>query len=193
MGADIYATVASKQSHQLLMETFSIPESNILSSQHDSFSSAILEKTGGKGVDVVLNSLTGAAVQESFDCLGDFGRFIQLGKVDSACNSRLSKVTLRNNTALYSVDLAAWASRRPDVVSGALNQVVRLAHEKLVAIPESIMTYPISRIVEALSSLQTGQHGRKVVITVGDSDMVSVSLSQRDVMLPNWKKERKKI
>ena len=36
--------------------------------------------TGGKGVDVVLNSLAGEAMIRSMDCLKPFGRFIELGK-----------------------------------------------------------------------------------------------------------------
>jgi len=193
IGADIYATVDTKRTRQLLMETLQIPEGNILSSQHVSFSSAIMEKTSGKGVDVVLNSLPGPDIQESFDCLGDFGRFVELGKADSGYHSRLSKATFRPNTAFHSVDLVAWASRRPEAVSGALNEVVHLAYEKLVAVPESITTYPISCLAEALSSMQTGLHRGKVVITVGDSDLVSVSVSQRGYNLAELKKDRQQI
>lgn len=38
--------------------------------------------TNGKGVDIVLNSLTGELFQASINCLAQRGRFLELGKVE---------------------------------------------------------------------------------------------------------------
>lgn len=38
--------------------------------------------TGGKGVDVVLNSLAGESLRQSWHCIRGFGRFIELGQKD---------------------------------------------------------------------------------------------------------------
>ena len=45
--------------------------------------------TGGRGVDVVLNSLTGQAIIQGLKCLAPFGRFIELGKTDVYGNAAL--------------------------------------------------------------------------------------------------------
>ena len=47
------------------------------------------EATGGRGVDVVLNSLTGQAIIQGLKCLAPFGRFIELGKTDVYGNAAL--------------------------------------------------------------------------------------------------------
>ena len=38
--------------------------------------------TGGEGVDLVLNSLPGAAVTRSLGVLRAYGRFLEIGKID---------------------------------------------------------------------------------------------------------------
>jgi len=47
------------------------------------------EATEGRGVDVVLNSLTGQAIIQGLKCLAPFGRFIELGKTDIYGNAAL--------------------------------------------------------------------------------------------------------
>lgn len=174
VGADIYVTVGSKRKREFITETFGIPDSNIFSSRNASFSSDIMERTGGKGVDVVLNSLAGSLLQESFNCLSEFGRFVELGKRDFEQNSQLDMGTFRRNTTFYSVDLLAWEARRPEVVSRVLKDIIRLLEERSITAPEPITTYPISRVQEAFRSMQRGQHLGKLVITVDDTDLVPV-------------------
>jgi NADPH:quinone reductase-like Zn-dependent oxidoreductase len=38
--------------------------------------------TGSRGVDVVLNSLAGEALRQTWHCVAPFGRFIEIGKRD---------------------------------------------------------------------------------------------------------------
>lgn len=175
IGAEVYATVGSKRKRDFLVETLDIPESHIFSSRDASFFAGIMQRTDGKGVDVVLNSLAGSLLQQSFDCLADFGRFVELGKRDFEQNSRLDMATFRRSTTFHSVDLLAWESRKHGVISRVLKEVVRLVDEKVVAAPDPITTYPISRIEQAFRFMQTGQHIGKIVITVDDSDLVPVS------------------
>jgi NADPH:quinone reductase-like Zn-dependent oxidoreductase len=35
--------------------------------------------TGGKGVDVVVNSLAGEALRKTWECIAEFGRFVEVG------------------------------------------------------------------------------------------------------------------
>ena len=45
-----------------------------------SFASEIIRATNGRGVDLVLNSLTGDAREKSLEVLARYGRFLELGK-----------------------------------------------------------------------------------------------------------------
>ena len=49
----------------------------------------VLDWTDGKGVDVVLNFLTGELMEKSIELLAFGGRFVELGKADILANNRL--------------------------------------------------------------------------------------------------------
>ena len=59
IGAEIFCTVSTPEKRQLLMDEYSIPEDHIFSSRDLTFVKGILRMTNNKGVDVVLNSLSG--------------------------------------------------------------------------------------------------------------------------------------
>ena len=55
---------------------------HVLDSRDLGFADAVRAITGGSGVDVVLNSLSGEAMETSLGVLKPFGRFLELGKRD---------------------------------------------------------------------------------------------------------------
>lgn len=65
VGAEVYATVGSEDKVKYLMDTFDIPASHIFSSRSSEFLPAILKDTNMRGVDVVLNSLSGELLHAS--------------------------------------------------------------------------------------------------------------------------------
>ncbi|RYC58435.1 hypothetical protein CHU98_g7782 [Xylaria longipes] len=76
-----------------------VPESNIFQSRDASFASDISKRTNGRGVDVILNSLVGDLLHESWNCIAKFGRFIEIGKRDLLDAGKLDmRVFLRNVT-----------------------------------------------------------------------------------------------
>jgi NADPH:quinone reductase-like Zn-dependent oxidoreductase len=46
------------------------------------FVPGVMRETEGKGVDIVLNSLSGALLCESWKCVAKFGKMIEIGKRD---------------------------------------------------------------------------------------------------------------
>ena len=71
--AEIFVTVGSNEKKALVMSTYGIQEDHIFSSRQLSFSAGIERLTNGKGVDVVLNSIAGEGLHESFNCLSKLG------------------------------------------------------------------------------------------------------------------------
>ena len=105
MHAQIYATVGNEQKVQYLMETFGIPRSNIFHSRDASFASDVMRETDGKGVDLVLNSLSGALLHESWNCVAKFGKMIEIGKRDFMGCGQLCMETFASNWSFFGVDL----------------------------------------------------------------------------------------
>lgn len=81
VGAYVFATCSTEAKRDLLVQQFSIGPDSIFSSRDASFALAIMAKTGGKGVDVVLNSLSGPLLKASWECMARFGRFVDMTKV----------------------------------------------------------------------------------------------------------------
>ncbi|KAI8632693.1 polyketide synthase [Xylariaceae sp. FL1651] len=176
-GAEVFTTAGSEHKRSFLVEKFGIPTDHIFSSRSTTFADQVLSATGGKGVNVVLNSLAGTLLQTSFDCLAPFGRFIDIGKKDFELNSRLGMRTFLRNVTFVSVDLTSWEKDRGEDVSRVMHAIARLFDDKLVEPVGPITTYPISNIEKAFRLMQSGQHLGKIVITVDkEKDEIPVRL-----------------
>lgn len=92
--AEIFVTVGTDIKRTFMMETYGIPADHIASSRDTSFASMIMAKTGGKGVDVVLNALSGSLLKASWNCIASFGRFVEIGKRDIEQNKALNMAPL---------------------------------------------------------------------------------------------------
>ena len=87
--ARIFVTVDSNSKKQLLMELYNIPAEHILYSRDLSFAKGVKRLTNGQGVDVMLNSLSGAGLLASWECVAPYGRFIEIGKKDKLSHRSL--------------------------------------------------------------------------------------------------------
>lgn len=89
LGVEVYTTVGSVAKKDLLMERYRIPGDHIFNSRDGNFAQGVMRMTKRRGVDVVLNSLSGEFLRQSWHCLADFGRFIEIGKRDLLGNTGL--------------------------------------------------------------------------------------------------------
>ncbi|MGC4746993.1 SDR family NAD(P)-dependent oxidoreductase [Micromonospora sp. DT201] len=80
LGAEVYAT-ASPAKHAAV-RALGVPAERIASSRDLGFEERIRAATGGRGVDVVLNSLAHEFVDASLRLVRDGGRFVEMGKTD---------------------------------------------------------------------------------------------------------------
>ena len=113
ISSEIFATVGSESKNKILMRRFAIPEDHIFSSRLRTFASGIRRMTKGKGVDVVLNSLSRQALQDSFNCIAHFGVFVDLGKTVSPSKSVLGMEPFDRNVTFAAIDLSLMGKFRP--------------------------------------------------------------------------------
>ncbi|KAI2618197.1 polyketide synthase [Hypoxylon sp. NC1633] len=99
IGATVYTTVGSQAKRDYLIQELGVPSSHIFSSRDASFAQGIMEATAGRGVDVIINSLVGDLMHDSWRCLAEFGRFVEIGKRELIDAGKLDmRVFLRNAT-----------------------------------------------------------------------------------------------
>ncbi|OBR11662.1 Beta-ketoacyl synthase domain-containing protein [Colletotrichum higginsianum IMI 349063] len=107
MGAVVYTTCGSQSKRDYLVNELGVPASHIFSSRDDSFVRGIAEATGGRGVDVILNSLVGDLMHSSWEaCLADFGRFVEVGKRELIDAGRLDMRAFLKSATFTAFDLS---------------------------------------------------------------------------------------
>ena len=110
-GAEIFATAGSEQRRDLLRD---MGIEHVYDSRSLEFADLIRRDTQGYGVDIVLNSVTGAAQRASLELLSFGGRFVEIGKRDIYGDTRLGLFPFRRNLTFYAVDLGLLAYSHPD-------------------------------------------------------------------------------
>ena len=113
------------------------------------FFNHVMEVTGGRGVDIVLNSLSGRFIEQSLKCLAPFGRFIELGKSDIYRNQKLSLERLGENISYFAVDVDRLAAQKPELHQQVMAEVVALFERGEVE-PHEITEFPIYNLPEAM-------------------------------------------
>ena len=163
---EIFVTVGNSEKGDMLQRRFAIPAENIFSSRGTTFGLGIRSRTNGRGVDVVLNSLTGDAIRESCALLAPFGRFVEIGKKDLLTNGRLELKDLAKNISFSTVDLVLLAELKPAIVLELFETVFDLINRRQVKTIEPIVVKPISEIETMFRLIQSGKHTGKLLVEV---------------------------
>ncbi|KAI2779019.1 hypothetical protein F4815DRAFT_223543 [Daldinia loculata] len=71
-----------------------------------SFAKGVRTATGGRGVDSIINSLVGDLMHTSWDCLANFGRFVEIGKCELVDADKLQMSIFLKNTTFTAFDLS---------------------------------------------------------------------------------------
>ncbi|WP_432035296.1 SDR family NAD(P)-dependent oxidoreductase [Streptomyces cucumeris] len=156
LGAEVFAT-ASPGKHGVL-ESLGVDAAHRASSRDLGFEDSVRAATGGRGVDVVLNSLAGEFIDASLRLLGEGGRFLEMGKTD-----------LRDpghdhpGVRYLPYDLIADAG--PELIGRMLAELVRLFEEGVLE-PLPVRAWPLGRAREALRYLSQARHTGKLVLDV---------------------------
>ena len=142
---------------------------HVFNSRDLGFADAVREATRGEGVDIVLNSLSGEAMERSLELLRPFGRFLELGKRDFYLNRRLHLRPLRQNLSYFAIDVDQLPLRRPALARSLLAEVSALLDEGAIR-PLAHRVFRYSEIDDAFRLMQSAGHIGKLVL-VPDADI----------------------
>ncbi|MVO88579.1 SDR family NAD(P)-dependent oxidoreductase [Streptomyces sp. p1417] len=154
LGARVVATAGSEAKRRRLR---SLGVIDVFDSRDLGWVAAVRAATGGRGVDVVLNSLTGAAIEAGLDVLAEDGRFVELGKKDIHGGRRLSLDAFRKGVSFAAVDLAGLMERRPRRFARMFADVwEHVTAGRLTPLP--VRTHPFTEAATALREMSRGEH-----------------------------------
>jgi NADPH:quinone reductase-like Zn-dependent oxidoreductase len=126
-GAVVYTTIEESDSQakrKYLTGELGVLPSHIFSADA-SFAQGIKDATAGRGVDVIINnSFVGDLMHESWRCLSDFGRFVELGKRELLDAGRLDMRVFLRNATFSAVDLSEFFNASDPFYRGIWNRLV---------------------------------------------------------------------
>ena len=178
-GAEIFATAGSPQRRALLHD---MGIEHVYDSRSIEFAEQIRRDTDGYGVDIVLNSLTGAAQLAGIKLLAMGGRFVEIGKRDIYGDSKLGLFPFRRNLSFYAVDLALLAVTHPARVRELLNTVYTLTADGSLPMPRSTH-YPLAEAATAIRVMSAAEHTGKLILDIPHTGRSSVVLPPEQVQV----------
>jgi acyl transferase domain-containing protein/acyl carrier protein len=157
-GLEVFATAGNEDKRRVL-RGLSVPHT--MDSRRLAFADQVLEASGGEGVDVVLNSLTGEAIPHSLAALRHGGRFVEIGRVGAWSSEQVAAA--RPDVAYTRVALDELAARDPALVGELWDGITQeLEAGRLRPLPHT--TFPLDRAAHAFRYMANARHVGKVVV-----------------------------
>ncbi|KQU73850.1 MULTISPECIES: type I polyketide synthase [unclassified Rhizobacter] len=177
-GATVFATAGSEAKRALLRAQ---GVAHVMNSRTLDFEAEVARLTGGRGVDLVLNSLAGEFIPASVRSLSAQGSFLEIGKRDIWSPSQFRE--LRPQGRYHAIDLNAQRSQDP-AAAQALFADVMAAVQRGELKPLPLHAFPLERGGEAFRFMAQARHTGKVVLTQHDALQASLqALTPRGVYL----------
>jgi acyl transferase domain-containing protein/NADPH:quinone reductase-like Zn-dependent oxidoreductase/thioesterase domain-containing protein/nucleoside-diphosphate-sugar epimerase len=170
IGAVVFATAGSDEKRDFLK---SIGVDHVYSSRTLDFAEQILADTGRDGVDVVLNSLPGAAITKSLSLLRAYGRFLEIGKTDIYQNRMIGLLPFQDNLSYFAIDLDRMLRQRPDFIRELFAEVMK-HFETGEYRPLMFTRFEAGQTIDAFRYMSQRKNIGKVVVSIADCGIQSV-------------------
>lgn len=175
IGAKIYITVSTPEDQAFITSQYGIPEEHVFSSGDLSFVRGIMRSTKGAGVDVILNTLSGEALQESLGCIAPFGRFIEASNRVARDNATIDLAPLQRNVTMSSMDIPLLIKQRPKLVRRLLAETLKLFSERKIGQVHPMTVMDFTQIKEGIQSLRDNQRPGKIIFMPDPSNLIPIT------------------
>ncbi|MEP0910770.1 SDR family NAD(P)-dependent oxidoreductase [Leptolyngbya sp. GB1-A1] len=177
-GAELWATAAPAKWDFLR----SIGVEHVLSDRSTEFAAAIQAQTGGQGMDIILNSLSGEFIPANLSILRRSGRLIEIGKQGIWSTEQVAQV--RSDVAYHIMDLMQTTQEQPQTIQALLSQLLQQFHSRgLQPLPHKV--FDRSQSIAAFRWMQQAKHIGKIVIAHPEPAPVSHPVSQPFTVKPS--------
>lgn len=171
----VFTTVGSAEKQAYLQARFPQLSADCFANSRDtSFEQHVLLHTGGKGVNLVLNSLAEEKLQASIRCLARHGRFLEIGKYDLSNNSPLGMALFLKNVAFHGILLDALFEEG----NSEWEEVSRLLREGIVGgvvQPLKTTVFERDQVEQAFRYMAQGKHIGKVLLKIREEQGPALS------------------
>ncbi|MDQ3721627.1 MAG: SDR family NAD(P)-dependent oxidoreductase [Actinomycetota bacterium] len=154
------ASTAERRSGALAAGAHEVVDSRSLN-----FADDVLRMTHGRGADVVLNSLSGEVARQNLRVAAEFGRIIEIGKVDIRADGVMSLRPFDRNLSFTAVDIDRMLECRPELFRRIAGEVCdRLESGAYAPLPAT--SYPLTELDDAFDAVAKSRHAGQVLVTM---------------------------
>ena len=161
-GAVIYAT-AGKQAKLEHLRRMGVDYA--INYVESDFEQEIKRLTKGEGVDVILNTLAGEALQKGLNCLSRGGRYIEIAMTALKNAKTVDLSGLNHNQSFYSIDLRKLGFENPELLLSYRNEMLRLIEEGVIR-PHVGKVFPFDQLHDAYRFMERREHIGKIAVTI---------------------------
>ncbi|XP_052751948.1 fatty acid synthase-like [Galleria mellonella] len=171
-GCEVFTTVGTPEKRALIKKLFpQLKDSHIGNSRDTSFEQMICKETNGKGVDVVLNSLSDDKLHASVRCLAYRGRFLEIGKFDINNNTLLDVAP--KETSFHGIMLDDIFDQPPENIK-RVHELLLTGIACGVVRPLTYCIFEKNEIESAFRYMAAGKHIGKLLIKIRDEEQSDV-------------------
>jgi NADPH:quinone reductase-like Zn-dependent oxidoreductase/acyl carrier protein len=157
-GAEVFATAGTPEKRRYLE---SIGVRHVMDSRSAAFAAEVRQRTGGRGVDVVLSAVAGELATASLSVLAPGGRFMEIGK--AAILSDSERTALGGGRTYCAIDVGETARQEPALIGTLLAQLMdEIRAGRLTPLPAR--TFTVDRVTDAFRYMALGRHIGKIVV-----------------------------
>ncbi|KAH8677742.1 putative polyketide synthase [Xylariales sp. PMI_506] len=164
IGAEIYCTVGSEAKRRYLKDNYGIQDCHIFNSRDASFLPDVMRATNQRGVDVVLNSLSGDLLLASWKCVAEFGIMIEIGKRDYLRRAKLPMEVFEANRSFTGVEIRLVSEKHIQRAAAILKRCVEYIQDGKIAGPHVSTVYEAAEVQDAFRHMETAKHIGKIAI-----------------------------
>jgi len=157
-GAEVFATTDPPKWEALRR----MGVKHIMNSRTLEFADQLMSLTQGKGVDIVLNSLTsGEFISKSLSVLSSQGRFVEISKRGVWDSRQVAEV--RSDLSYFVVDMFQTSQNQPELINSMLHELRDQFCNGLLQ-PPPLKIFPMEEVISAFHYMQQTKHIGKIVI-----------------------------
>lgn len=170
IGAEIFVTVGTPEKKEYLMQRFGLPAERIFNSRDDSFEAGIMQATNGRGVDAVLNSLSGDLLHATWRCVASAGCMLEIGKRDFLGRAQLAMHLFEDNRTFFGIDFSRLGIYNRPAMVRLMKQVMDLYDKGHIHPLHPTTVFEATHVEDAFRFMQKGLHMGRIVVRFPEDD-----------------------
>lgn len=170
-GAEVFASASTEEKLEALRQ---MGVNHLINHQKENVVTEILHRTGGRGVDIVINTIAGPSIQQGLNVLAPEGRYVEIAVFGLQTSGGLDLSRLVDNQTFFSFNVKKFLSFHPELRQHYLGKMAALLGQGLVK-PRIAQVFPFSEIRAAYACKQDRNLVGRVVVAMPQTEQLPPS------------------